>query len=601
MIFENNPQRERYLQARGKIVLNACPGSGKTTCIVQKIPLLEVECQERHGQHSGIICLSFTNVAKNEILKKYNQTYSRTLSHPHQVTTIDSFVNQYITLPFYRLLNSSYSRPRILDEEKTLDRMMRRTYVKNGKSYETIVSPSNRFKDLKGLPLYTKYSPASLWVDINGKFSFSGKMPDKYLVDTKEFQLYGESVFKWKASNGLISSQDSAYIALHLLKKYPHIGEWLISRFPYMIIDEAQDTSALQHALIDQLCALGLDHVELIGDPYQSLYQWRDAKPELFHEKYKNPDWQGLSLSENRRSAQHIIDCFSLLRHQDDELIYSTLAENKNLKILAYKYGADNHGKIIEDFESRCTANALIDNHIVVRGKTLRNKLLGNLAELEPWKLKYPQELLRIRHLFISHHIKEAVDALRKIILELKFPDEPYTELQNTIESYKADYSFNGLLYSFLPRIPGEHWSLQDWCGLCMHVIKDHFGIINPDAFQFKFKLKGFKMSELKKTVVGTYFNKPASASLSIPITTIHQVKGATLDAILCFFNADSIGQNISFKDFHNGIPFPGEKQRMIYVACSRPKQLLAMGFPQKISDQELRGKFGQHIEIITL
>jgi len=39
----------------------------------------------------------------------------------------------------------------------------------------------------------------------------------------------------------------------------------------------------------------------------------------------------------------------------------------------------------------------------------------------------------------------------------------------------------------------------------------------------------------------------------------------------------------------------------MIYVACSRPKQLLALAFPEKITDTQLKQKFGNDIEIILL
>jgi superfamily I DNA/RNA helicase len=53
MLFELNQQREDYLNARGKIVLNACPGSGKTTCIVYKLAMLQKECLEKYGPHAG--------------------------------------------------------------------------------------------------------------------------------------------------------------------------------------------------------------------------------------------------------------------------------------------------------------------------------------------------------------------------------------------------------------------------------------------------------------------------------------------------------------------------------------------------------------------
>src|SRR5688572_2155295 len=128
MEFKLTSQRQAYFDARGKIILNACPGSGKTTCIVHKLAMLEKECLQKFGSHAGIACLSFTNVAKREILGKYKKVYRQEFRYPHLVSTIDSFVNQYITLPFFNLLNKDFKRPRIVDEDAIIDSIFKTRY-----------------------------------------------------------------------------------------------------------------------------------------------------------------------------------------------------------------------------------------------------------------------------------------------------------------------------------------------------------------------------------------------------------------------------------------------------------------------------------------
>lgn len=601
MQFELTPQRAAYLSARGKVILNACPGSGKTTCIIKKLALLEKECIKNHGKHSGIVCLSFTNVAKNEILHKYKELYGYELQFPNLVCTIDSFINQYITLPFYNLLNKDFARPRIVDGAEIIDKLVKTRFQWKGKWMDGICPPMNKFKNKAGKQMYLSYPASTVWIDVNGNFTFQGKLPNSSLVDPVEFQKYGKALFLWKAKNGVLTSLDSAYIALHILKKNENIGAWLVERFPYIIIDEAQDNSEIQHAIFDRLVDLGLTNIEMIGDPYQSLYEWRDAKPQLFVEKYTNPNWKGLPLSQNRRSVQRIIDCFSLLRNPNDEIITTVNVIDLNIPVIVYKYTSTNPPLITGDFESRCATNKFIKAHIVVRGNTLKNRMLGNTAPVDPWKNHFPRAILKAKHHFEITSIKVAVNDIRKVVLELLNPVMDYSEMQQLVKDMSDDCEFNGRLYDFLFKIPETSLSFQDWTIGCLKVLKENFNVDATSAFEFKMKINGFKMSELKKEKVNLYFNKPASIQHNIPVTTIHQIKGATLDAILCFFDETSSGESVSFNDFNQSAGFPTEKQRMIYVACSRPQQLLALAFPNKVTSDQLKAKFGNDIEIVSL
>ena len=113
--------------------------------------------------------------------------------------------------------------------------------------------------------------------------------------------------------------------------------------------------------------------------------------------------------------------------------------------------------------------------------------------------------------------------------------------------------------------------------------------------------MTGFKMKDLLNESIETYYNSNVVGKYKIPITTIHQVKGKTFDSILYFFAENSSGQNVSFKDFIKPQTFPTEKQRMIYVACSRPRQFLAIAVPNNISDKAIINKMGKDINILSV
>jgi DNA helicase-2/ATP-dependent DNA helicase PcrA len=601
MQYEITSERLNYLSSNGKIVLNACPGSGKTTSIVKKIGSLIQNWEDNHGNYSGIACLSFTNAAKDELLNKYYEVNGEYLRYPHLVSTIDSFTNRFITLPFFNLLSKDFPRPKIVDNDMIVSNALRVTYKgKDGKYHDGIEYPLNLFKDKANRPLFRSYNVQDIWLEKNGRFTHKGKNPSSIIVDDETFQKYGTAIFHKKISKGLITSLDSSFIALHLLSEYKRIGECLIKRFPYFIIDEAQDNSELQHAIFDKLIELGLENIELVGDPYQSLYEWRHAKPQLFYQKYISSDWQGLPLSENRRSNQRIIDCFSCLRLNSDHKILSKDVVDLNLPILIYKYNETNKDQIINDFDKRCKNNKLTKNQIVVRGNTLKNRMLGNSIPLEPWINDTPYILIQAMHSMNVQDIKGSIKELRKLSINLMHPDADHKKSRDLQDQYSEDNNHNALLFDLLRSIPPLSLSFEDWTIECQNILIEFFKLKVVPIFEFKKRMTGYKMKDLLKESIEIHINQNSTTLCKIPITTIHKVKGRTLDSLLYFFNENSTGQNVSFNDFVESVAFPTEKQRMIYVACSRPKQLLALAFPQKILDRLISSRFGPNIEIVS-
>lgn len=600
MEYELTAERIDYQNSDGKVVLNACPGSGKTTSIVKKIGSLLKTWDRVNSKYSGIACLSFTNAAKDELITKFYEINGDYLKYPHIFCTIDSFINRYITLPFFSIFYKDFPRPKIVDDDSIIEKALSIVYQKDGKDQIGIESPLNNFKDKAGLPLFRIYKVQDIWIEKDGSFSHNGKIPSSIIVDNSTFQNYGRNIFQKKIKKGLITSLDSSFIAMKLLTNYKRIGECLIKRFPSIIIDEAQDNSELQHDIFNRLIELGLNRIELVGDPYQSLYEWRHAKPHLFMEKFTNPNWAGLVFSENRRSNQRIIDCFSLIRSTKDAKISSRNVADLGIPITIYKYNENNKELIINDFATKCRNNSLLNNQIVVRGNVLKNRMLGNSVPIEPWKSEIPYTLLHALNLNELKNIRESINVLRKLSINLLNPTMNFKERKELDDQYSEDCNYNANLYKFLRLIPPISLTFQNWTLKSQILLKDFFNLSYTPNFDFKKKMDGFKMKVLLNQSIEMYYSKNVTQNGSIPITTIHKVKGKTLDSLLIFFNENSKGQNISFNDFNATDNFPTEKQRMIYVACSRPKQFLALAFPQKITDGLIQNRFGLNIQIIN-
>lgn len=121
--YDITPQRQAYLDARGYTILTACPGSGKTTSIVKKLHTVSIYCEEHYGKHAGFACMSFTNKACAELKQKYKEMHNERLSFPNEVLTIDSFIMQYVVLPFWYLCDACKKKPIVVNEEEILEQV----------------------------------------------------------------------------------------------------------------------------------------------------------------------------------------------------------------------------------------------------------------------------------------------------------------------------------------------------------------------------------------------------------------------------------------------------------------------------------------------
>lgn len=586
MEFELNPEREAFLSARGKVVLNACPGSGKTTVIAKKLMTLSAEYKVRYGKYCGIACISFTNTAKDEINNKFRELSGFPVRYPHLVSTIDSFINQHITLPFYYLLNREFKRPKIIDDNTFLNEVWR---------------AKMNYKGVDGKPFCFHYPPSSIRFEQNGSFSSNGAIPAASKVNLTIFNAYCKAIKDWQIKNGLITTGDSAYIALHLLNEHPKIGEWLSKRFPHIIVDEAQDSSEIQHTIFERLIQRGLFNIELVGDPYQTLYEWRDAKPQLFLDKYHDTvNWVGLNLTDNRRSNQRIIDCFSILRRHTDSRINAISTIDKGIPILIYRYSPINTPGIVKHFDALCIHHNLnSNNQIVVRGNTLKNHLLGKATDQEPWKSALPYGLIEAKNHLESRAIKEAINLMREILVKLMRPDAGYHHHKELLVEIKSDHKINSELLSILQTLPSFELSISEWTIQTQRFLKDRLSLDNDVNFELKTRRTSTFDRAIVNDQVNVHFKRPFSER-NIPITTIHQVKGKSLESILVFFNEHKHKENITFSDINNTDgAFPSEKQRLIYVAMSRAKHMLGLAFPQSITSQEIQSKFGAGVRFI--
>ncbi len=121
-----------------------------------------------------------------------------------------------------------------------------------------------------------------------------------------------------KQSLGIVDFQDLEHLAYDLLghaTMQSTIAEELNGRYKDIMVDEYQDTSPLQDAILQALTQFGGPSVFLVGDVKQSIYRFRMAEPGLFLEKivdYRQDD-HVIDMNENYRSRTEVVEAINLL------------------------------------------------------------------------------------------------------------------------------------------------------------------------------------------------------------------------------------------------------------------------------------------------
>ncbi|WP_294738840.1 ATP-dependent helicase [uncultured Pseudomonas sp.] len=216
------------IESKGSMVITACPGSGKTTLIVEKIR------QDFHAlkEFQGIIGISFTIKASSELHAKCRRNGANVRFS--FFGTIDNFCLAEIVYPFVS---------RIFGKGPT--ELCLRKYSEIEQSYQ----------------------------DCLPDLSQSG-----ITLNKSDFDLYHDEFLK-HYNAGFLLLEAITVIAGAIVEKSRACRRYLIARYKAIYIDEYQDTSPAQHALFCAIHELGLKAVA-VGDIQQSIYGFRGSDPQ---------------------------------------------------------------------------------------------------------------------------------------------------------------------------------------------------------------------------------------------------------------------------------------------------------------------------------
>src|SRR5699024_4843160 len=392
-----------------KSVVRACPGSGKTYSISAKFAYLMLNWDDKA---SGIAVISFTNVAWREIEKQLDSNFETQtpISYPHFLGTIDSFVNKFIFLPFGHLIMGCGCRPTLVGEPHGT--------WSGGKYYRYY----NQYFDKASFNIDDEV----IWTGSSQSIPFKWNKNDGTITNHVK-NLEKVKLKYWQ--NGYATQDDANYIALKLLQQFPQIAKAIIYRFPQFIIDEAQDTSAIHMEIIDNLVLSGLEKIMLVGDPDQAIFEWNDAEPELFIEKFTKWRKNSIILNENRRSSRQICDfTYNLSSLENISKSVNPEVKDYDFTPTILTYNKNNLKPTIDNFLELCREHSISINEtnvaIIYRSKNIYNQITEQDSRIHlknPWitESRIAEELAKSKHMCENNQFKKGFKLIEKAFFKL--------------------------------------------------------------------------------------------------------------------------------------------------------------------------------------
>lgn len=314
-IFLSDQQRQGVEAAEGNILLLAVPGAGKTTVLTARIANL----MANHGaEPRRILTLTFNRESAREMGERWQRLFGGVFPLDPAFSTIHSFCRGVFQ---EYAAGRGRSLPQLLEEQPgQKNRVLADLYQQVTGKYmteEILNNVSNGIGYCVNMQL-PKSEAASFDREIPG---FS-RLFSRYM--------------SYKRENDLMDFDDMLRYANAALARDPALRERFRRRYDYILVDESQDTSRLQHSILQKLSR---DNLFLVGDEDQSIYGFRGAWPQglvRFFDAY--PNGRLMKLEENYRSTKAIVAGASQLigknrqRYQKD--IFTRREEGEPIRIL---------------------------------------------------------------------------------------------------------------------------------------------------------------------------------------------------------------------------------------------------------------------------
>lgn len=542
--------------------LKAGPGAGKTHWLINHV--WNIIKNADLGKFGKVVCLTYSNIGVDTISTRLGKT------NFVEVSTIHSFLYTNLIKPYLYLIADKYGFSMtnfsglvddyILDDYLTLEKVQNELKRKSPKTYINPTCWSTFLKDLK-------------WVlkDNNeGKLSCLSRSPINKYNGTSYPAPNGTGIIYKKIAwnHGIMHYDDVNFFAYKLIIEYPWLAKVLSIAYPFIFIDEFQDTNPIQAFIFQQICSRS-GFMGVIGDVAQSIYGFQGASPKCFND-FVIPNVKEFVIRQNRRSTPQIINFLNCLRHD----IKQESIINEEGPIVKFLVGEKK--KAFTYAQELVKEDILVLSYSNIETNSLRYQILEGRGDEKAIKIDDIVDSNSDRKLLVTAFIKAIEHA----------------------KQAKFKYAFNAL----------ERAGIKS--DECVDRLRKLMQLQNIDhltmtEFVESIRKQGFTISSLRAGKAKNFYDSHTYGQIAQSISieedngnqrTIHKAKGDESDNVLVL-----VGERFPAADFLKFDISKKESYRVYYVAMSRARKQLFINIPSVSSIEEIQLKNTLPIEIVQL
>jgi len=386
----NEPQREAVASSDGHILVLAGAGSGKTRVLVHRLAwLIQVE----HVSPLSVLAVTFTNKAAGEMRERTGKLL--------QVSTRPLWIGTFHGIA-HRLLRMHWKEAALPETFQILDsedqqRLLRRIIREEGMDEAHWPARQaqwfiNARKDEGERPQnieHFDHPVTSTWVHV--------------------YQRYQDYCNR----GGLVDFAELLLRAHELWLEQPTVLDHYRKRLQHLLIDEFQDTNAIQYAWLRMLAG-DSGRVFVVGDDDQSIYGWRGAKVEnVQHFLNDFPDVRTVRLEQNYRSTGNILDAANaLIAHNEGRLgkkLWTADPAGKPIQLYAAFNEQDEARFVVEQIDQWLDEGRRADDCAILYRTTAQSRLFEEYL----LRASIPYRVYGGQRFFERTEVKDALAYLR--------------------------------------------------------------------------------------------------------------------------------------------------------------------------------------------